>query len=121
MRFEDYKILSLEQCDRLRKKFYGGRSLLRHTLRASRKAVLSLAVLSTAAVWSTPVTAQPHETPASPEQQAQDGHDIQNYMNDAPVDIGIQKIFRTALGSTVSSKDMGQTCSKGRFSICRTN
>jgi len=98
MRFEDYKILSLEQCDRLRKKFYGGRSLLRHALRASRKAVLSLAVLSTAAVWSTPVTAQPHETPASPEQQAQDGHDIQNYMNDAPVDIGIQKDFSNGPG-----------------------
>jgi hypothetical protein len=45
---------------------------MRHALRVTRKAVLSFALLTTAAVWSRPVTAQPQETPASPEQQAQD-------------------------------------------------
>ena len=67
---------------------------MRHALTVTRKAVLFLGVLTTAGVWSRPVTAQPaqpHETPASPEQQAQDGHDIQNYMNDAPIDVGVRK------------------------------
>ena len=48
---------------------------MRHAPRVTRKAVLFLAVLTTAAVWSRPVIAQPaqpRETPASPEQQAQD-------------------------------------------------
>jgi hypothetical protein len=44
---------------------------MRHALRVTRKAVFFV-VLTTAAVWSKPVTAQPQETPASPEQQAQD-------------------------------------------------
>jgi len=48
---------------------------MRHALRVTRKTVFLFAVLTAAAVWSRPVTAQPaqpRETPASPEQQAQD-------------------------------------------------
>ena len=42
---------------------------MRHALRVTRKAAICFAVLTTAGVWSRPVTAQPRETP---EQQAQD-------------------------------------------------
>ena len=48
---------------------------MRQALGVTRKAVLFFTVLTTAAVWSGPVIAQPaqpRETPASPEQQAQD-------------------------------------------------
>ena len=48
---------------------------MRHALRVTRKTIVFFAVLTTAAVWSRPVTAQPaqpRETPASPEQQAED-------------------------------------------------
>jgi hypothetical protein len=45
---------------------------MRHALGATRKVVLFFAALTTAAVWSRPVTAQPQGTPVSPEQQAQD-------------------------------------------------
>jgi TolA-binding protein len=71
----EYKIYNLEQqrqicvyASGLRRE----RSLMRHALRVTRKAVLFFAVLTTATVWSRPLTAQPQETPASPEQQAQD-------------------------------------------------
>jgi hypothetical protein len=45
---------------------------MRHALKVTRKTVVFLAVLTPAAVWSRPVTAQQQETPASPEQQAQE-------------------------------------------------
>jgi TolA-binding protein len=45
---------------------------MRHALRVTRKAVFLFALFTVSAVWSRPVTAQPRETPASPEQQAQD-------------------------------------------------
>jgi hypothetical protein len=48
---------------------------MRYAPGVTRKAVLFLAILTTAAVWSRPVAAQPaqpRETPVSPEQQAQD-------------------------------------------------
>src|SRR5437879_2441794 len=50
-------------------------SLMRHALRVTRRAVFLFALFTVSAVWSMPATAQPaqpRETPASPEQQAQD-------------------------------------------------
>ena len=49
---------------------------MRHAFKITRKAAFLFAVLTTAAVWSRPVTAQPRETPTSPEQQAQDVQEL---------------------------------------------
>ena len=49
---------------------------MRYVPRVTRKAVLFLAVLTIAVVWSRPVTAQMHETPVSPEQRAQDVQEL---------------------------------------------
>src|ERR1700751_5675887 len=45
---------------------------MRYAFGVTRKAVLVFVALTTTAVWSKPLTAQSQETPALPQQQAQD-------------------------------------------------
>jgi TolA-binding protein len=101
---------------------------MRHPLGVTRKAVLFFVVLTTAAVWSKPVTAQPaqpQETTLSQEQQAQDVQQLKAKLQQLEQMMDEVKGHITALEGQPGTRDF-RSCSSRLptlkpFRICHSN
>jgi TolA-binding protein len=86
---------------------------MRHALGVTRKVALVLAVLTTAAIWSKPVTAQPaqpQEKSPSQEQQAQDVQQLKAKLQQLEQMMGEVKGQITALEGQPGTRDF-RSCS----------